>query len=233
MSKKLIGIVILVTIIFGIFGLAGCDNTNIADYKVTKSIELQDYADAKGQNNYDESGWAAICKAVTDGKLAIEMATSKPDIDTVVTVAKAEIDQVEMDEVEGMFYSLDYAFDNGWLTTEQLQSIAYYYYEECIAHDHSECESFTPISKNPSTLSIGTQTAIKQTYLRELQKRAENATLDNIQIANYLGTYRDCIIVGVTDNCFLYDYLFEPEHTIGGVLLLSYCANFTQVWKVK
>ena len=233
MGKKLIGIVILAIILFGIFGLAGCNNTSLADYKVTKSNELQGYADAKGQSNYRESGWAAICKIVTDGKVAIEIATSKPDIDTVVMVAKAEIDQVEMDEVEGMFYSLDYAFDHGWLTTEQLQSIAYYYYEECIAHDHAACELFTPIPKNPSTLSDGTQTAIKQTYLQELQIRAENATLDNIHINNYLGAYSDFIIVGVTDNCFLYDYLFEPERTIGGVLFRSYCANFTRVWKAK
>lgn len=48
---------------------------------------------------------------------------------------------------KGTFYSLDDAFDNDWLTTEQLQSIAYYYYEESISHDHVECEPFVPMPK--------------------------------------------------------------------------------------
>ena len=135
----------------------------------------------------------------------------------------------------GKFYTLQDAYDQGLLTVDDLQSIAYYYYEDCIAHDHAECESFVPIPKKPLTLDTETQEAIKQEYLSGLLTLdyAQGATLDNITIKNYLGTYGKCIIVGIIDDCALYDYLFETEHYIGGVLFRNFCGNFARVWKLN
>ncbi len=136
-------------------------------------------------------------------------------------------------EQYGIFYDLEEAYTNGFLTSDNLENIAYYYFEETIAHDHSECDLFVPIPKTPAHLSNETETAIKKTYLNELQTRGENVTLYNIQINNYLGTYNDYIIVGVTDDYFSYDYVFEPERVIGGVWFRSYCSKFAQVWKLN
>ncbi len=91
MGKKLIGILLTAVMLFGVFGLVGCGNVRLDAYKVIKSKELQEYADAKGEDNYCADGWQSICKAVTDGKKAIDEATTKPAVDVAVMMAKEKI----------------------------------------------------------------------------------------------------------------------------------------------
>lgn len=61
---------------------------------------------------------------------------------------------------QGMFYSLQEAYVNGWLTQEQLLSIAYYHHSESYTYDlntryNTELmgENYQPIPKSPETLS--------------------------------------------------------------------------------
>lgn len=95
MGRKLIVLALAAVMAFGVFGLAACDSVSLAEYKAIKSTELQTYADARSVGNYSESGWAAICNAVTEGKKAIEDATTKPAVDTAVSTAKEKIRAVQ------------------------------------------------------------------------------------------------------------------------------------------
>ena len=108
-----------------LFSFASCiklpsgQNSELAEYKTTKKTELQEYANAKGKSNYSESGWIAICKAVTDGKEVIDAAKNKPAVDTAFNGAKDAIDEVEkeVDKVENIEFTLVLGrMDYGWAT---------------------------------------------------------------------------------------------------------------------
>lgn len=94
MAKKLIGIAVIVIMLFGIFGLTACTDS-LAEYKSIKSQALQDYANAKEESNYCETGWAAIGDAVTGGKKAIQEATNKLTVDTTFKSATDAIDEIQ------------------------------------------------------------------------------------------------------------------------------------------
>ncbi len=94
MGKKYICLAITAIMLLGFFGLAACTES-LAEYKETRSTELQTYADAKGESNYSKEGWQAVCKSVKDGKAAICTAETKPDVDTAFNEAKNVIDKVE------------------------------------------------------------------------------------------------------------------------------------------
>jgi len=99
--KKLIVIGILLIMIIS---LAACHkNDDLESYKIDANNTLETYAQDKGQTNYSEENWAAICKAVEDGKAAIEAAITKPAATTAVNDAKEVIEGVKMDFIETKF----------------------------------------------------------------------------------------------------------------------------------
>jgi len=136
----------------------------------------------------------------------------------------------EEDKTVGTFYSLQEAYDNEWITIEDLRSIAYYYSFTVVDGGSNNPENFEPKPKTPEALSDKTEKAIKRTYLIELQKSISEATIDDVRIADYYGTYGDCVVVNVWDDCIDYDLLFIPEQFIGGVLFRNYCARTASVW---
>ena len=134
----------------------------------------------------------------------------------------------------GVFFSIEQAFSEGWLSTNDLEIISYYYDQEVNGFEKDN-SIFVPSPMTPSTLSSSTQDLIKQTYLnRFLSVNGDyDIEMANVKIDYYLGTYDDCVIVGVTDNYFNYDYLFEKEHIIGDILFNDYCPAFAQVWRLS
>lgn len=130
-------------------------------------------------------------------------------------------------ENKGSFYSLREAYDNGWLTQEDLKSLAYYY------NGGSNDESFVPKPKTPEFLSKEIENKIRKTYLSEkkIKKDFPFATIKRISITGYYGIYNDCIIVGVTDDYYRYDYVVEPEYIIGEVLIRNYTSSRLLVWR--
>lgn len=94
MCKKLIGIVVMAIMLFGIFGLAACTES-LAEYKATKSQALQEYADTKCESNYCAEDWQTVCSAVTDGVTAIEEAESKSQVTIAFDDARDKIDEVK------------------------------------------------------------------------------------------------------------------------------------------
>ena len=95
MITKIFNLIVVLIMMQGVFGLTGCNEISLVEYKTTKSTKLQEYADAKGRDNYTEDGWAVICKAVEDGKKAIEDATTKPAVTKAFNEATVVIDAVE------------------------------------------------------------------------------------------------------------------------------------------
>jgi hypothetical protein len=94
MANKQILMAFVVIMLFGVFGLAGCTES-LDEYKMDKTIELQEYGDAKGEENYTAEKWMILQQAVTEGKQAVEGATNKSAVDAAVNDAKEAIDEVK------------------------------------------------------------------------------------------------------------------------------------------
>ena len=129
----------------------------------------------------------------------------------------------------GHFYSLEEAYENGWLTQDDLNNIAYYYHTRHGETEHVD-ESFAPTPKTPETLSEDTQNKIKRTYLDEVAM-APDGTFDRIEIRQYYGTYNGCVVVGIQSDYVLIDPLLYPEHAIGEVIFYDYVPSAIDVWR--
>lgn len=118
--------------------------------------------------------------------------------------------------------SIEDAYNNKLLTAADLQSIAYYM--GCAGDTN-----YTPTPKNPSTLNSQTQLKIKKLYLKDLQKKYSQATVNDVIINDYYGKYGSCIAVRLSNEIEHCDYLFEDEHNIGGVTFYNYCGAFVSI----
>ena len=129
---------------------------------------------------------------------------------------------------EGSFYSLEEAYEGELLTQDDLRNTAYWYHTRYGETEHVDA-SFEPSPKTPETLSEDTQDKLKRTYLDEVIKMPDGSP-DEVVIRGYFGTYNGCVVVDISDNYHQYDYVFEPEHEIGGVTFYDYVSAFLRVW---
>lgn len=208
-----------------VFSLAACNRNNeLSKYKAEKMTELQAYADEKGENNYSEYDWAAICKAVTDGKAAIEAAENKPAVTTAFIDAKVVIDAVEREELSmGKFYTLQEAYDEGLLTVDDLQSIANHFNNGTLPAD---------------TLSSAIEAVIKETAAENMRNDdlspIAGAKANDFLILKYFGTYNGSVAVIINDPYHDYPAVeLDINETIAGVLFHYTNPNRIVVWKAN
>ena len=125
-------------------------------------------------------------------------------------------------------YRLAEAYAKGLITKDDLRNIAYYYNGEHATTD------FVPLPKNPETLSEQTIKKIKQAYYDKVFDGNSDATVDDVNIAGYYGTYNGYVIIEINASCVSGiggDPLSYPEYVIGDVIFYSYTP--LQVWKEK
>ena len=132
-------------------------------------------------------------------------------------------------ESVGEFYTLDEAYENGWLMQGDLKNIAYYYHTRYGETEHID-QSFVPTPKTPETLNEETQNKIKRTYLDEVAM-VPDGTFDNIDISQYYGTYNGCVVIGIVSDYLLIDPLLYPEYVIGEVSFFDYVPSAIGVWR--
>ena len=120
----------------------------------------------------------------------------------------------------GEFYSLQTAYDNGWISKGDLRNIAYYY-----AGD-AQKKGFKPTPITPESLSAETELAIKESFLQFWGK--EDISL--IVIRDYYGEYNGFIAMII-----YYSGPHNPvacKETVGGISF-EYSTPITtiQLWR--
>jgi hypothetical protein len=205
----------------------------LAEFKATALAEIDAYAEGKGQGNYTEEDWLEILDYLANGKANIDAATNNADIEVAKVVAKTSIDAVKKEARKGMFYTLQEAFDNGWLTQYERQSILYYAFETSV---HKSLEyyfvfggsdkDFVPIPKSPNKLTEEMIMIINESqeeYLREHPTMPifDASVKDKNVIPSYYGVYNDFIAMRLYDNDY---YVATPEQKIN--------PNPILVWKL-
>ena len=170
--KKLIILLLLMTMVFGVVACKGSQNEN------SSVLESSFTTSSLGSSSLQES-------SSTEESSSLQENSSPQDSSSVV------------EEELGKFYSLQEAYDNGWLTREELLSIAYYYYEEKFprlggryGNEEIMDENYTPLPKTPETLDEEMDLEIRKAYVKGNIYR-----VDTVEIEVYCGTYGECIAV--------------------------------------
>ncbi len=113
MIKRVICVLSVFCIMFGFAGCGEGVSDGLADYKTAAKVEIESYADSKGEDNYTAENWSAIEALVEAGKAAVDNAGSEADIDVAVDMAKEDIDEVEKNMKE---FSLEISLDKQKVT---------------------------------------------------------------------------------------------------------------------
>lgn len=116
--------------------------------------------------------------------------------------------------IEGAFYSLQEAYDNGWITEENLQSIADLYHNKQTAPeiDISEAVSYS----------------IRKTFADE---RNTPIDIDDVFYA-YYGEYNSCIAVMMFSSTEEFPDVMT-DVTVGGVTIHYTNLNKIYIWKIN
>ena len=175
---------------------------------------------------------------IAQGKKIDEVQTQNTQLTEKLGEMQAMLDE-QAKEIEnlklksassGKFYAVEEAYENGFLTLEDLKSIAYYNnggrrYNEAIMS-----ETYAPVPKIPEALSEGMQLIIKSTAAKEFNKifNTTYAEAKGFRITQYFGIYGDCVAV-----IMLNDYSGIP-----GVIWTETIANVNfnniieiQIWR--
>ena len=149
----------------------------------------------------------------------------------------------------GTFYFLTEAYELGLITQEDLLSIAYYHNRGTRMNETLMGEDYEPIPQEP--LDEKVEWRIKETVAEKWRKKAKEklkskeemnelvratyedqlkASVDDVTIKKYYGTYGECIAVMMTDKYSLYSDAFHGD-IVGGVSISYSNGNQIQVWR--
>jgi len=126
----------------------------------------------------------------------------------------------------GKFYSLQTAYDNGWISRGDLRNIEYH------RTGDAQKKGFVATPKNPEVLSEETKLAIRESYAKSLREQdIAEAVADGVLIVGYFGIYDGFIALKIDS-----EYFGNPdvvyEETIGGIRFVYGNANTITLWKI-
>jgi len=97
MKKEILKIISLwiTFIMLFVVGFSACDNANrLAEQQVNAIEVLQNYAESKGQENFTEKNWWYLQSLVITGKIVINNAINRLEVDTILADFKQQISDV-------------------------------------------------------------------------------------------------------------------------------------------
>ena len=124
--------------------------------------------------------------------------------------------------IQGEFYGLQEAYDNGWISVGDLRNIAYHY-----AGD-AQKKGFKPTPITP--LSPETELAIKESRLQEIIERYPDTVADDIKIDGYFGTYNGFVAIFLSGDYLYYAAVVKKVNT-GGIEFVYPNSREILVWK--
>lgn len=145
---------------------------------------------------------------------------------------KENLKLLEQLTLNGNFYTVTEGYEKGWITKEELKSIAYYHNGGRAHNEEVIGEDFKPISKTPETLSDTVKQALIRNYYNNERPLSNTPDINEgeIWLTEYCGLYNGCITV-VFGNGIGYDAL-APE-TVGGVTIYFSYLNRVLIWTTK
>ena len=136
------------------------------------------------------------------------------------------------EKASGEVYSVKEAYDNGWLTQEDLMSIAYYLNGGRADNEEIISENYEPLPKTPDVLSDETEYKIKSAAAAEYREKyhIKDAKAKGFTITAYYGTYGDCVAV-MTEDVYSGAATVVWTDMIAGVSFLYSSGISIQIWR--
>lgn len=132
-------------------------------------------------------------------------------------------------KVNGKFYSLEAAYNYGWLDESDLKSIACSYYD---SHSYQfEENPYSGMYTSFEELNKKMETEIKQAYLEQIVEFAAGDR-DRVDIVRYYGTYNGNVVINIRSNYIFFDHIIEAEVLIGGVIFKNYWSGDFRVYHI-
>ena len=130
----------------------------------------------------------------------------------------------------GKFYTLEQAYEAGYITQEDLINIAYYRHPNLEKNAHFYGEDFSPIPLAEFSEDLQRKIKLDKVFYENKQAQEKNwryyMTVDDVYIAGYYGIYNDCVAVYFGDQGLI---VLESD-LIGGVYFSYGTTVRTMVW---
>lgn len=134
----------------------------------------------------------------------------------------------------GSFYTLERAYEQGFLTYEEIMSIAYYHNKSKFGNEDVMSEDYVPLPKAPINLSAETELTIKNDaafdYRMNRHGSAQQAKAEDFTIIEYDGTYGNCIAIMMTDIYTGYTGALVTQE-IDGIKIYYGGGNMIKIWR--
>ena len=100
---------------------------------------------------------------------------------------------------DGTLYTPEYAFEQGFVTAEDIRSMAYYYHggREYSAEDGYIDTDYIPIRKDPENIDEATVEKIRETTAEYCADMGVTISAKDLEVADYCGTYNGYIAVRI------------------------------------
>lgn len=215
MKKKSVSVIMSVMMLFSAISFAGCQQDETALLR----------AQVDGlQAKLDEK-----IETIEELKTLIEKQTER--IEELEEINQEILDDIYEWAPSGEFYSLELAYERGWIAKEDLLSIAYYHGDE----EENKAlmgENYTPLPKIPGYLDEKTETEIKEKLIKNKREEATNVVVKGGEITGYYGYYKGFMAIEICKEYDCYPAVVK-EVTVGGVLFIyPFYPCHIYLWKV-
>ena len=175
-------------------------------------------------------------KAVGSGNAVITAAAGDCFAECKITVEAL----IEWDDswLNGEVLNLDDAYELGYISDEDLPSMAYYFNGGREENEDLIPEDFVPQPKNPRELNEAIESEIKLGYYRKKYHKPDyekDWMSSDLIIETYCGTYGNCIVVKFIDGMIgipaVYPYDTDGTFYINGFCFPIHIPQFALVWR--
>ena len=122
------------------------------------------------------------------------------------------------------------AYEAGWITQEQLKSIAYYHNKNTVGDSwEPEVMDFQLIPQTELDEKVSEH--IRKSYLKLMRQYDSKLKMKDVKIDEYYGTYDGYVVANMWVKLNFCDIIFRPELEIGGVMFYNY--NYLSVFNTN
>ena len=139
---------------------------------------------------------------IAQGKKIDEVQTQNTQLTEKLKEMQAELDEqakeLKLKIAQGNAYTIEEAYDNGFLTIEDLKSIAYYHNDGIRYNEEIMDETYMPAPKIPKALSEGLLINLKNAVVKNYNETYnQDKSVKDFMISEYYGIYNNFVIVFV------------------------------------
>ena len=231
MAKKVFSILVAMVVLFAIF--ACNDNSDllkkIDELESTVQSQSDKISELEGKNKEQTDKLSEL-----EEQLAKKEEQNRQLTDKIEELVEQNIESVIQNSVHsGEFTDLEIAYENGWLTRDDIMHIAYYCWHgkviEGTLNDKSTWHEvdFVP-TKQITELSDTTINAIKEAYKNYYEISSEGY----VDLRGYYGTYNNCVVITIEYNTGFDNPSVMLYIEIDGIILTYSAGPSYMVWKL-